>query len=176
MAILRGRVLAEADQIGGPAAAVVNQALAAQLWPDRDAIGEELSVDGPGGPFVQVVGVARNASLTENVRAAVYLPGRPTDNGRAPRLGGRRKSTQSLRAIEREVRAVDGRVAVLRSDVLRHHIDERLEAERKSSRIFGVFGAAALRLAAIGLYGLVAHTVVARRVKWRAHSAWRARR
>ena len=67
MAILRGRVLAEADQIGGPAAAVVNQALAAQLWPDRDAIGEELSVDGPGGPFVQVVGVACNASLTENV-------------------------------------------------------------------------------------------------------------
>lgn len=59
MAILRGRVLAEADQIGGPAAAVVNQALAAQLWTDRDAIGGELSVDGPGGPLVQVVGVAR---------------------------------------------------------------------------------------------------------------------
>ena len=78
MAILRGRVLAEADQIGGPAAAVVNQALATQLWPDRDAIGEELSVDGPGGPFVQVVGVAQQCE-PDGERSGCRVPARPTD-------------------------------------------------------------------------------------------------
>jgi predicted permease len=163
MAVLRGRAFAEADQIGSPAAAVVNQALATQLWPHRDAIGEELSLDGPGGPFVQVVGVVRNASLTGNARPAVYLPGRPTDTSLALLAWVDGDSAQSLRAVEREVRSLDARVAILRSDTLRHHIGERLEAERALSRVLGVFGAAALGLAAIGLYGLVAYTVVARR-------------
>ena len=139
--------------------------MAAPPWLIRIAhsSSEELSLDGPGGPFVQVVGVVRNASLTENARPAVHLPFRPTDTSLALLAWADGDSAQSLRAVEREVRSLDGRVAVLRSDTLRHHIGERLEADRALSRILGVFGAAALGLAAIGLYGLVAYTVVARR-------------
>ena len=163
LTVVRGRTFADADLIGPPTGAIVNRALAARLWPNRDPIGQELSLDGPGGPFVKVVGMARDASLTQHARPAVYFPGRPANDVLALIASVDGDPARILRLIEGEVRALDAEVAVVLSDTLRHHIDGRLEAERNLSRILGVFGGAALGLAAIGLYGLVAYTVVARR-------------
>src|SRR5262249_22823811 len=71
--ILRGRAFSDADSSGAPAAAIVNQTLAARLWPGRDPIGQTLFEDARA---LTVVGVARDGKYRrpwEEPRPYLYL-------------------------------------------------------------------------------------------------------
>jgi hypothetical protein len=75
--LVRGRDFTDADREGAPGVAVVNETLAATLWPGEDPLGKRLSFEGPGGPFLEVVGVARDAkfgSLSEPDAPFVFFP------------------------------------------------------------------------------------------------------
>ncbi|MFZ3245716.1 MAG: ABC transporter permease [Candidatus Acidiferrales bacterium] len=58
--LLRGRAFRENDDEKAPLVAIVNQAMAQQLWPNENPIGKRFSLKSDTGPFVQVVGVAAN--------------------------------------------------------------------------------------------------------------------
>ena len=76
-ALLRGREFTEADREGAPGIAILNETLVARLWPNEDALGKRVSIAGPKGPFLEVVGVARDSkyrTLGETPRPYVYLP------------------------------------------------------------------------------------------------------
>src|SRR6185369_1602530 len=75
--LLRGREFTESDREGSPGAVVINESLAGRLWPDQEALGKRVSIVGPKGPFLEVVGVARDSkyrTLGETPRPYVYLP------------------------------------------------------------------------------------------------------
>jgi predicted permease len=75
--LLRGREFTEADRDGAPGTAVLNGTLAARLWPNEDALGKRVSITGPDGPFLEIVGVVRDSkyrTLAEPSRPYVYLP------------------------------------------------------------------------------------------------------
>ena len=165
IAIVRGRPLTDADAVGAPATAVVNQTLADEQWPGQDPIGQRFSLDGPRGPFYEVVGVAANTivdELVEDPFAVAYLPGRTLDDDVALLAWVDGDPAAGLRAIEAAVHALDSDVAVFAPKTLDAHIADRMDGERGLSRLLTLTGVIAIALAALGLYGVVAFTVAGR--------------
>jgi predicted permease len=65
--LLRGRLLTEQDTDKTPMVAVINEAMAKKLWPNQDALGKRFSAKGMSGPFIEVVGIARQGKYNDPV-------------------------------------------------------------------------------------------------------------
>jgi predicted permease len=163
--ILRGRALANADLTPTPSTAVVNETLARRFWPDGDPIGQRFSVNGPRGPFVEVVGIARDTVVdeyTEDPWPVAYFPGGDSTGDVALLAWMDGEPAAALRTLEAHVHALDADVAVFQPQTIRQHMADRLDSERGLTRLLSVMGGLALGLAAIGLYGVIAYTVARR--------------
>jgi predicted permease len=163
--VLQGRGLDERDIREVPTAAVINETMAHRYWPGQRPLGMRFSLDGSRGPFVEVVGVARDVftdEFTERPWAAVYLPGRPKAEDVSLIVWAGTDAGQAIRTVEDRIRSLDSSIAIFRPMTLEQHLAERLDGERALTRILGLAGALALALAALGLYGTVAYTVVRR--------------
>lgn len=162
--IVAGRPLDDRDMGPQPSAAVISETMARRHW-DRSPLGERFSVSGARGPFLEVVGVARDViidELSERPWPAAYLPRRRAADDTALIARAELPPGEALRALEAQVRALDATVAVFQPMTLSQHIANRLDGERALSRMLTVTGLLALALAALGLYGVVAYTVVRR--------------
>src|SRR5688572_6449628 len=58
--LARGRDFTDADRPGAPLVVVVNEAFARKFWGTADPIGKRISIRGPAGPWLEVVGLARD--------------------------------------------------------------------------------------------------------------------
>ena len=65
--LLRGRALTEQDTDKTPRVAVINEAMANKLWPGQDPLGKRFSGTASTGPFIEVVGVAKQGKYTDPV-------------------------------------------------------------------------------------------------------------
>ena len=165
--MVHGRPLTDADMRAPRTTAVVNQALADRQWPGQDPVGQRFSLDGPRGPFLEVVGVAANTivdELGEAPMAMAYLPGGSIGDDVALIAWVDGEPGDALRALEADVRALDGSIAIFDPKTLEAHIADRMDGERGLSRMLSVAGVIALALAALGLYGVVGY-MVARRTR-----------
>ncbi len=165
--MVHGRPLTDADMRAPRTTAVVNQALADRQWRGQDPVGQRFSLGGPRGPFLEVVGVAANTTvdeLGEAPMAMAYLPGGSLDDDVALIAWADGEPDDALRALEADVRALDGSIAIFDPKTLEAHIADRMNGERGLSRMLSVAGAIALALAALGLYGVVSF-MVARRTR-----------
>jgi predicted permease len=167
--IARGRAFTARDDERGERIAIVSRRLAEALWPGREAVGQLLawpSIEGPPRPPLRVVGVAadtRDLALSANPPLAMYLPmAQHPSRGHVlvVRTHGGVPVTRS--AMHQLVADVDPDVAVLGGRTLRDELRDQLRPQRTASAWIGVFGAIALLLASIGLYGIVAEGVLQR--------------
>ncbi|HEX7241058.1 MAG TPA: ADOP family duplicated permease, partial [Longimicrobiaceae bacterium] len=162
--VLAGRAFTARDAPGTAPVAVVNQALAARLWPGESPIGRRVRVN---GTVREVVGVARNAKYEghrDEREAHLYLP--LAQNGSANLtviVRSRGGAAGGLEAIRRELRALDPDVALREASPLPALVGLSLFPQRLAAGFIGVFGAVGLLLAAVGLYGILAHGVAQRR-------------
>ncbi|HEY4741250.1 MAG TPA: ABC transporter permease [Candidatus Acidoferrales bacterium] len=77
MPIVRGRAFADSDSEKAPLVAIVNQSMAKKFWPDQDAVGKRISTKSQTGPYIEVVGVVKDAKYrgpNEEPRPFFYLP------------------------------------------------------------------------------------------------------
>ena len=65
--LVRGRLLTEQDTEKTPMVAVINEAMAKKLWPNQDPLGKRFSSKSPAGPFIEVVGVAKQGKYNDPV-------------------------------------------------------------------------------------------------------------
>ncbi len=148
--------------------AIVNEAFASRHWPGQDPVGERFK---PGAassadPWLMVVGVVgdvRALSLDSPIREAMYVP--------YPQRPERRfsvavKTTGSPLALVDRVRqavgAIDRNLPVADVFTMDRVVVRSLWQPRLFSWIFGVFGAVALLLAVVGVYGVVSYSVAQR--------------
>jgi predicted permease len=163
--ITRGRDFSAADLRHGAGTAIVSETMARSHWPDRDPIGQRFSIDGPGGPFHTIVGVARDVQIdefTERPWPAAWLPHDGTPGEAVMLVASTRPSGQVIREVEGVVRAADPDLPLFSSRPVREYVAERLDGERALSRLLVVCGVLALGLAGLGLYGVTAYGVTLR--------------
>jgi predicted permease len=174
LGVLRGRAFNRGEAVNGsaPRVAIVDELLAQKLWPNQDPLGKRIhfgSSPGEQPAVMQVVGVVpgvRENLFREAPRPHVYLPfGQSYQSNMnvhvrlAPR--GEQAEAAMLESLRREIRAIDERLPVLAFKTLRGHIEENIELwlVRTGARMFTSFGALALFLAVVGVYGVKAYTV-----------------
>ena len=163
--IVRGRDFAEADLKAVPDAAIISETMALRYWADAEPLGQRFSVDGPSGPFVTVVGVARDVLIdefTERRWPAVYLPHSRAAEEISLIAWSPRPPAQTIREIEETVNRLDSDLPLFASRPLSQYVAERLDSEQALSSLLAVCGGLALVLAALGLYGVMAYAVARR--------------
>ncbi len=168
--LLRGRDLSFADAEKSPGVGVINRAMAEREWPGQDPIGKRVMFGGsPSDPdaWVTIVGVVGNSKradlATEHHTGTVYLhsaiPAAVHVGGGQERGGSRRRSPRRCApACARSIRTC--RLTKCRRSS--HAIETVTGQPRFRAVLIGAFAATALLLAAVGLYGLISYTVVAR--------------
>ena len=165
--LVRGRGFTEADRRGAPDVAVVSEDVAARTWPGEDPIGKRIKLGRPDSTdawraWRTVVGVARPTRYRELAapRATLYLPAEQFIAA-AEMLVLRTASPPAVVAglVRERVRAVDPDVQVGQVTPFRDLLHGPLARPRFNAFLIGAFGVAALLLAAIGLYAVIAASV-----------------
>ena len=159
--LLRGREFTEADREGAPGTVVINETLATRLWANEDALGKRVSITGPTGPFLEVVGVARDSkyrTLGEVAHPYVYLPLQQSYDPKMTlvvRTTGEPKSVMPI--VREQIRALNANLPISDVQTLREQLELTLLPSRIAAWTLGAFGALALLLAGIGIYGVVSY-------------------
>jgi putative ABC transport system permease protein len=161
--VLRGRGIAEQDRSGAPKVAVINRAAARQYFPGEDPIGRTLRGQVTVFTIVGVVENARSFSLAREEPPALYL----ADDQIAARATGIAVRTAGNPGdLAGPVRAVLGKLdpamAAINLQPLAERVAASLLPERALGLLVSAFGALALILAAIGLYGLMSYLATQR--------------
>jgi len=145
---------------------VINATLASLLWKGEEPLGKRISLTGPSGPFLQVVGVARDGkyrSLGDSPRPYVYQPLLQSYDPKMTLLVRTTGEPQSVTALVRQqIRALDPNLPVTDVKTLRDQLDFSLFPSRVAALTLAGFGILALVLAAIGIYGVVSYSVAQR--------------
>ncbi len=164
--LTQGRDFLVSDRDGSRAVAIVNETLAARAWPGLDPIGRRLRLAGDD-VVREVVGIAKTAtyeSLGEPPQACLYLPLRQYFSDAAvlyTRTDG--EPSGLLSTVQRTVRELDTRVDVSDVRTIATVIGQSLFGATAGVGLLTLFGLISLALAALGLYGGVAHAVNQRR-------------
>ncbi len=176
--LLRGRAFNDRDDASGAPVAIINEALARQFFPKGDPIGERVLLGKQYGPEFeeperQIVGVARDvhdSGLNRHPTPLVYVPMAQVTDGitslanRASRIVWMVRSNvtppHSLRsAISRELEQASGGLPVAHVRSMEEIVSESTARANFNMTLLTVFGATALLLAVIGIYGLMAYSV-----------------
>jgi predicted permease len=163
--LLRGRLFDVSDGPTTPRVAIVNKSLADRLWPNEDPIGKPVG-DEPSR-MMTIVGVVPDAVYTttlEHERERTYysLLEQNYESGVALHVRAAGNPLSLVPAIRDAVRQVDSELALERPQLLRDVLDRTLSRQRMMATLVGLFGAVALVLAVLGLYGVMAQVAVQR--------------
>jgi predicted permease len=165
----RGRLLNDIDMRSDPAIAVISESAAIRYWGDRDPIGTYGRFRNPGGARFQVVGVVgdvRNDGLGNPSVPDVYiLSGLQRLETMHIVVRSARPDAALLPEIRRAVQSVDLELPIYQVARMRDIIQRSLMLGRAASVLTTLFALAALLLATLGVYGIVAYFVRHRRVE-----------
>ncbi|HET9180434.1 MAG TPA: ABC transporter permease [Terriglobia bacterium] len=167
-----GRNFNDGDKKGAPEVAIINQTLAQRFFPHLDPLGKTFRVEqdsGQPGPPIEVVGVVRDSkyeSLREETPATAFFPIAQQLQGAGQfELRTAIPPSAIVPSVEAAVAEVNGEVP-LQFNSLAEQVNDSLVPERMLALLSGFFGALALLLAMIGLYGTFSYLVRQRQVEF----------
>ncbi len=156
----QGRTFTAADRTDVTPVAVVNETLARRFWSDGRAVGERITFRGTSRQIVGVVADVRHGlAINDQTSPAIYLPWaqQPTPSGvLLLRAEGGALLAQPLR---QQLRRFDPALRIEQLSTLDDFVAEFWRGQEVFAVVLRVFGALALFLAAIGIYGVLTYSV-----------------
>ena len=163
--LLRGRAFRDSDTAASLPVAIVNKPLADHFWKNEDPVGRRFKFDSPDGDsaWVEIVGVvegARHIRIHESPMPQIYQPYEQNPSQRLCFVVRTLGDPEAMaKPLGEAIRSIDSNQALFRVMSLSGLIEQQLWPFRMFTWLFWVFGACALSLASIGIYGVIAHGV-----------------
>jgi len=164
--LLRGRDFLETDTADSMPVTIINAAMEKKYWPGESALGKQV---GPGSarfPLLTIVGIVpdvKHISLREESAPEMYVvyTQKPWPSMLNMRVALRTKvDPASMTGSVREaIHSIDPDLPLAKVTTLTTLVDESMSQPRFSMLLLATFGALALLLASIGMYGVISYSV-----------------
>jgi predicted permease len=179
--LLRGRDFTEDDTAASPRVALINESMAKRYWHGKDPINQQVDVSRGLGPgldesiytIVGIVGDTHNAGLSRPAEPVLMVPiTQVTDAYTAsysnvqPLLWAVRTRSEPhsiIPAVTEQLRLTSGGFPVAHIRTMEEVMHGSTARDRFNMMLLTIFGAVALILAAVGIFGLMAYSVAQRR-------------
>ena len=175
--ILRGRDFKDTDVAGAPGVVLINDSMAKKFWPKENPVGQQIVIGKGVGPqfeeparqIIGVVGDIRDGGLNRDPRPLMIIPQAQVPDGMTalnasigPVVWLVRTHTdphQFMTSVPEQLRQASGGFPVARVRSMEEVVIHSTARQDFNMLLLSIFGASALILAAIGIYGLMAYSV-----------------
>jgi putative ABC transport system permease protein len=161
--LVRGREFNDQDVGAATPVAIINETMARRYWPGADPIGKRFGTQERWLTVAGIVGDVKFTSLTKDADPEFYVPYRQSAQSDMV-LTVRTASDPLLlaSALREAVHQTDAAQPVSKVTTMAQLLDYSVGTPRLAAALLTIFGAIALLLAAVGIYGVIAFSVARR--------------
>jgi predicted permease len=175
--ILRGRDFTDSDVAGATGVVLINQAMAKQFWPKENPVGQQMILgvglgpqfEEPARQIIGVIGDIHDSGLNRDPRPMMIVPEAQVTDGMTALNSGmgpvdwivrtHGDPHQAIAAVTEQLRLASGGFPVAHVRLMDEIVVSSTARDSFNMLLLTIFGAVALLLAAIGIYGLMAYSV-----------------
>jgi predicted permease len=166
--LLLGRAFADADGETAPLVAIINETMAKHFWPGENPVGKRFSLTGDVGPFVEVVGVARDGkyrTLAEDPEPYFYVPlAQNFTPERVLQIRSALPLESLIPEVQHEILSLDATAPIEEVQTMKESLGGALGyfIFRLGASVAAAMGLLGLLLAVVGVYGVVSYAATQR--------------